>query len=171
MKVSSSLNLYAVHKSSKSTEGRVRVPTRDAWFDERFTVRTDSPNDALAFLADEKALGELKKLCCSPGTSVALTKESLELSELTVPLPDTLKHLIAHLDSLAVMAVQVGAIAKPAQGASQDLRAGPLHRGARRLGVARHRGSARTLFCGASLLERSGGSFLYDRRICGDRPA
>ena len=110
MKVMSPMNLFVSHKSSRSAEGRVRIPTRDSWFDERFTIRTDNPNDAVAFLTDEKAFGELKKLCCSPGTSVGLTRDSLELSELTIPQPNTLKHLVGHMDSLGEVAVRVGAI-------------------------------------------------------------
>jgi hypothetical protein len=110
MKIASGLNLFISHKSSKATDGRVRIPTRDAWFDERFTIRTDNPNDALALLSDSRAFSELKKLCCSPGTSLALGRESLELSELTIPQPNTLKHLTGHMDSLAETAVRVGAI-------------------------------------------------------------
>lgn len=110
MKATSALTLYVTHKSVKLAEGRVRVPTRDAWFDDRFVIRTDNPNDAVALLTDDRAFSELKKLCCSPGTAVALTREALELSELTIPHPDTLEHLLGHMDSLAEMAVRVGAL-------------------------------------------------------------
>jgi hypothetical protein len=110
MKVGSAMNLFISHKSSKLADGRVRIPTRDSWFDDRFTIRTDNPNDAVALLTDSRAFEELKRLCCSPGTSIALSRESLELSELTIPQPNTLKHLTGHMDSLAEMAVRVGAI-------------------------------------------------------------
>jgi hypothetical protein len=109
MKISSAMNLFLSHKSSKLTDGRVRIPTRDAWFNDRFTIRTDFPSEAVALLADDKAVQEFKNLCCSPGTSIALTRDSLELSELTVP-QDTIHHLEAHLESLAETAVRVGAI-------------------------------------------------------------
>jgi hypothetical protein len=110
MKVTSALNLFISHRSSKSAEGRMRIPTKDARFDERFSIRSDNPNDALALLTDDRAFEELKKLCCSPGTSIALSRESLELSELTIPHPNTLKHLLAHMNSLAEMATRVGAL-------------------------------------------------------------
>jgi hypothetical protein len=110
MKIASGLNLFVSHKSSKLTDGRVRIPTRDSWFDERFVIRTDNPNDAIALLSDNRAFAELKKLCCSPGTTLALGRESLELSEQTIPQPNTLKHLTDHMESLAETAVRVGAI-------------------------------------------------------------
>jgi hypothetical protein len=110
MKVGSALTMWVTHKSVKLQEGRMRVPTRDSWFDDRFVIRTDNPNDAVAFLTDDRAFGELKKLCCSPGTAIALSKDSLELSELTIPVPNTFKHLMAHLESMAEMAVRVGAL-------------------------------------------------------------
>ncbi|HEY3928422.1 MAG TPA: hypothetical protein VGL89_08610 [Candidatus Koribacter sp.] len=110
MKMASALNLYVTHKSAKSTEGRTRVPTRDAWFDDRFVIRTDNPNDAMALLTDDRAFGELKKLCCSPHTVVALSKGSLEMSEQSLPQPDPFKHLLNHMGSLAEIAVRVGAI-------------------------------------------------------------
>lgn len=109
MKISSAMNLFVSHKSSKLTDGRVRIPTRDAWFNERFNIRTDFPSETVALLADDNAVREFRQLCCSPGTSIALNRDSLELSELTVP-QDTLKHLEAHLESLAETAVRVGAI-------------------------------------------------------------
>jgi hypothetical protein len=109
MKISSAMNLFVSHKSSKLTDGRVRIPTRDAWFNDRFMIRTDFPSETVALLADDGTTLELKKLCCSPGTSIALTRDSLELSELTVP-QDTVAHLETHLESLAATAVRVGAI-------------------------------------------------------------
>lgn len=122
MKISSAMNLFISHKSSKLTDGRVRIPTRDAWFNDRFTIRTDFPSEAVALLADDKAIQELKGLCCSPGTSIALNRDSLELSELTVP-QDTVRHLESHLESLAETAVRAGAIS--ALGAAQPKIYGP----------------------------------------------
>jgi hypothetical protein len=110
MKVISAMNLFVSHKSSKLTEGRLRIPTRDAWFDERFTIRTDHANDAVALISDGKAFSELKKLCCSPGTSIALTRDSLEMSELTIPQSETLKHLTSHMESLSELATRVSGI-------------------------------------------------------------
>jgi hypothetical protein len=52
----------------------------------------------------------MKRLCCSPGTAVALTKDSLEISELTIPMPDPYTHLMAHMDSMGEMAMRVGAL-------------------------------------------------------------
>ena len=110
MKVASALTLFASHKSAKLAEGRARVLTRNAWFDERFVLRTDNPDDLAALLTDDRAFKELKNLCCSPGTAVALGRDSLEISEQTVPTPNTFKHLMAHLDSMAEMAVRIGAL-------------------------------------------------------------
>ncbi|HEX8926962.1 MAG TPA: hypothetical protein VF786_14275 [Terriglobales bacterium] len=110
MKVASALTMFASHKSAKLLEGRTRVLTRNSWFDERFVLRTDNTDDLAALLTDDRAFKELKNLCCSPGTAVALNRDSLEISEQTIPVPNTFKHLMAHLDSMAEMAVRVGAL-------------------------------------------------------------
>jgi hypothetical protein len=110
MKVASALTLFVSHKSSRLAEGRMRVPTRDSWFDDRFTIRTDNPNDAVALLADDRAFAEVKRLCCSPGTAFVLNKDSLEMSESTTPIPDTFDHLMRHMDSMGELAVRVGAL-------------------------------------------------------------
>ena len=114
MRVSSRFNLYVFHNSVQRLDGRFRVPTTDAWFDQRFTLRTDNKDAILAFLADRRATEELKELACSPSTSVALDSTSLELSEESTP-PDTLKHLKKHLDSLANIAIRVGVLSQSAR--------------------------------------------------------
>jgi hypothetical protein len=111
MRVSSQFNFYVFHNSVQRLEGRFRVPTADTWFDQRFTLRSDNKDAMVAFLADRRAVEELKELTCSPSTSIALDSKSLELSEEQTP-PNTLKHLLKHLDTLGNIANRVGALSQ-----------------------------------------------------------
>lgn len=112
MKVASRFNLFVTHNSVRATEGRWRIPSGDTWFDERFSLRSDQRDATVAFLANKAAVDELKRMCCSPTTMVALNAESIELAEGVMPQPDTLKHVIAHLESLGSTAKRVGALSR-----------------------------------------------------------
>ncbi len=112
MKVPARLNLFVFHKSAKHTEGHLLVPTGDSWFDDRFVVRTDQRETALALFADQSVVRDLKKVCCSPETLVTLENGGLEVSEPTIPQPNTSAHLLAHLESLSQIAVSIGTVSR-----------------------------------------------------------
>ncbi len=80
--------------------GRVQVATTDDWFDRRFTTRTNQPMQA-KMLITRPVAALLQQLACSRNTYLTIGKGMIELSELGIPQPDTAKHVLDHLQSMA----------------------------------------------------------------------
>jgi hypothetical protein len=99
-----SFTFSVVPKGERATEGRVLVRTGDDMFDARFASRTDHPTQAKMLVSSKSMRTNLEKLCCSSKTFVTLTTGAIEVSELVIPGPYTARHVLDHLDSMAVVA-------------------------------------------------------------------
>lgn len=99
-----SFTFSVVPKGERATEGRVLVRTGDDMFDARFAARTDHPTQAKMIVSSKSMRTNLEKLCCSSKTFVTLTRGAIEVSELVIPEPYTARHVLDHLDSMAVVA-------------------------------------------------------------------
>ena len=99
-----SFTFSVVPKGERATEGRVLVRTGDDMFDARFASRTDHPTQAKMLVSSKAMRTNLEKLCCSSKTFVTLTTGAIEVSELVIPGPYTARHVMDHLDSMAVVA-------------------------------------------------------------------
>ncbi len=93
-----------VPKGERATEGRVLVRTGDEMFDARFAARTDHPTQAKMMLGSRQMRFHMEKLCCSSKSFLTLTTGLIEQSELVIPTPYTVKHILDHVDSMAVLA-------------------------------------------------------------------
>jgi hypothetical protein len=82
----------------------VLVRTGDDMFDARFAARTDHPTQAKMLVSSKPMRVQMEKLCCSSKTFLTLTTGSIELSELIIPQPYTARHVMDHLDSMAMLA-------------------------------------------------------------------
>lgn len=102
-----SFTFSVVPKGATSTEGRILVRTGDEMFDARFAARTDHPTQAKMLVTSKPLRTQMEKLCCSSKTFLTLTTGSIELSELTIPQPYTARHVMDHLDSMAILAEAV----------------------------------------------------------------
>ena len=102
-----SFTFSVVPKGATSTEGRILVRTGDEMFDARFAARTDHPTQAKMLVTSKILRTQMEKLCCSSKTFLTLTTGSIELSELIIPQPYTARHVIDHLDSMAILAEAV----------------------------------------------------------------
>lgn len=99
-----SFTFSVVPKGATSTEGRVLVRTGDDMFDARFAARTDHPTQAKMLVSSKPMRVQMEKLCCSSKTFLTLTTGNIELSELVIPQPYTTRHVMDHLDSMAILA-------------------------------------------------------------------
>jgi len=99
-----SFTFSVVPKGAQSTEGRILVRTGDDMFDARFAARTDHPTQAKMLVTSKAMRQQMEKLCCSSKTYLTLTTGSIELSELVIPQPYTARHVLDHLDSMAMLA-------------------------------------------------------------------
>lgn len=99
-----SFTFSVVPKGARASEGRVLVRTGNDMFDAKFASRTDHPTQAKMLVGGRAALQNLEKLCCSQKTFVTLTRGSIELSELIIPTPYTARHVLDHVESMAVVA-------------------------------------------------------------------
>lgn len=99
-----SFTFSVVPKGAPSTEGRVLVRTGDDMFDARFSARTDHPTQAKMLVTSKAMRLQMEKLCCSSKTFLTLTTGSIELSELIIPHASTARHVLDHLDSMAILA-------------------------------------------------------------------
>ena len=105
-----SFTYSVVPKGARATEGRVLVRTGNDMFDAKFNSRTDHPTQAKMLVGGRAALQHLEKLCCSQKTYVTLTRGSIEMSELVIPAPYTGRHVLDHIESMAVLAKAVSEI-------------------------------------------------------------
>ncbi|HWR35765.1 MAG TPA: hypothetical protein VN622_07870 [Clostridia bacterium] len=97
-----------VPKGASATEGRVLVRTPDDMFDARFVTRSDHPTQAKMLLSSRGAMALLKKICCSSNTYITVANGGIELSELAIPAPYTLRHILDHFEELAALASELG---------------------------------------------------------------
>jgi hypothetical protein len=105
-----SFTFSVVPKGARATEGRVLVRTGNDMFDAKFASRTDHPTQAKMLVGGRAALQNLEKLCCSQKTYVTLTRGSIEMSELIIPTPYTGRHVLDHIESMAIVAKAVDEI-------------------------------------------------------------
>lgn len=105
-----SFTFSVVPKGARATEGRVLVRTGNDMFDAKFNSRTDHPTQAKMLIGGRAALQHLEKLCCSQKTYVTLTRGSIEMSELIIPVPYTGRHVLDHIESMAIVAKAVSEI-------------------------------------------------------------
>ena len=107
MDVPANFDMVIVPKDSPITEGGQPFNTGDDHFDQKWAVRSNQPTQAKIFLAGETAFKHVKKLCCSSKTLLNVEEGALELSELTVPDNPAGRHLIDHMESMAVLGKQL----------------------------------------------------------------
>jgi hypothetical protein len=105
-----SFTFSVVPKGARATEGRVLVRTGNDMFDAKFNSRTDHPTQAKMLVGGRAALQHLEKLCCSQKTYITLTRGSIEMSELIIPAPYTGRHVLDHVESMAIVAKAVSEI-------------------------------------------------------------
>lgn len=102
-----SFTFSVVPKGARATEGRVLVRTGNDMFDAKFASRTDHPTQAKMLVGGRASLASIEKLCCSQKTFLTMTRGSMELSELVIPTPYTGRHVMDHIESMAVVAKTV----------------------------------------------------------------
>lgn len=85
-----------------SHEGRTPVRTPDDNFEARFSTRSDHPLVAKMFLDGKRVMPELAKLCCSKAF-FSISSGMIEQSEPMIPMPNTGRHIMEHLDSMAAL--------------------------------------------------------------------
>src|SRR5207253_3109174 len=105
-----SFTFSVVPKGARATEGRVLVRTGDEMFDARFAARTDHPTQAKMLVSSKIMRTHMEKLCCSSKSYLTLVTGNIELSELVIPSPYTARHVLDHVESMAVLAKEVGEI-------------------------------------------------------------
>jgi len=107
MDVPATFDLVIVPKDSPVTEGGQAVRTGNDQFDAKWVVRTTQPTQARIFVAGNTAMAQIRKLCCSSKTYVNLERGALEISELTIPEGSPSRHLIDHMESMAIVGKQL----------------------------------------------------------------
>lgn len=105
-----SFTFSVVPKGERASEGRVLVKTGHDMFDARFAARTDHPTQAKMLVGGRAALANIEKLCCSSKTFFTMTRGTMEVVELVIPAPYTARHVLDHLESMAVVAAAVDEI-------------------------------------------------------------
>jgi hypothetical protein len=99
-----SFTFSVVPKGETASEGRAMVRTGDDMFDARFTAKTDHPTQAKMLLGSKQMRTHMEKLCCSSKSYFTMTTGLIEQSELVIPAPYTVRHILDHVDSMAVLA-------------------------------------------------------------------
>lgn len=99
-----SFTFSSVPKGARATEGRVMLRTGNDMFDAKFVSRTDHPTQAKMLVGSRVSQQQLEKLCCSQKTFFTMTRGSMELSELIIPVPYTGRHVLDHVESLSLVA-------------------------------------------------------------------
>lgn len=115
MDVPATFDLVIVPKDSPITEGGQPIRTGNDQFDAKWTVRTNQPTQARIFVAGTTAMAQIRKLCCSSKTFLNLERGALEVSELTVPEGSPSRHLIDHMQSMAIVGKQLALMPGAAQ--------------------------------------------------------
>src|SRR5437879_11204778 len=105
-----SFTFSVVPKGERASEGRVLVRTGDDMFDARFAARTDHPTQAKMLVSSKSMRTHMEKLCCSSKSYLTLVTGNIELSELVIPSPYTARHVLDHVESMAMLAKEVGEI-------------------------------------------------------------
>lgn len=108
MQAPSNFTMSVVPKGARASEGRVAVKTPDDMFDARFTTRSDHPTQAKMFLAGNKVMSELVRLCCSAHASLTISHGTIEQTEAIIPGPYTARHVFDHIDSMSKLASELG---------------------------------------------------------------
>jgi hypothetical protein len=111
MPAAATFQLSVAHAGARvgSEGGRILVRTGNGNFDHRFATRTDHPTEAKLFL-QSSAAEHLQKLACSNNTLVSISKGTIELSELVIPMPNTCSHVLEHLESMSELAERLRAM-------------------------------------------------------------
>jgi hypothetical protein len=107
MDVPATFDMVIVPKESPVTEGGQPIRTGNDQFDAKWVVRTNQPTQGRIFVAGATAMNQIRKMCCSSKTYVNLERGGLEISELTVPEGSPSRHLIDHMESMAIVAKQL----------------------------------------------------------------
>lgn len=107
MEAPATFDLMIVPKNSGISEGGERILTGNGPFDANWIIRSNHSLEARMFLAGDTALTQIRNLCCSSNTLVSMERGAIELSEQTVPEGSPRRHLIAHLESMGVVAKQL----------------------------------------------------------------
>ncbi len=116
MDVPANFDMMIVPKDSAMTEGgQVVKGSGNDPFDNKWTVRSNQPTQAKIFLAGDTAMKQIKKLCCSSRTFLEIQRGALELSELTIPEGSPSRHLIDHMESMAIVGKQLALMPGAAQ--------------------------------------------------------
>lgn len=88
--------LYCLPHKYPAQLGRATLRTTDPAFDSTFRVTTDHPRQAAFLLSYSDVAKEIRKLCYSSQTLLALRDGSLEFSEMTFPAGDVYQHILEH---------------------------------------------------------------------------
>lgn len=101
MSVPSNITLYCVPRN-QSELGRVPLHSADPRFDARFRISSNHPLEArVIFISNEV---EIKKLCSSASTLLALENRTLELSEMVFPEDNVYQHVLGQIEGMAKIA-------------------------------------------------------------------
>ncbi|ABF39118.1 hypothetical protein Acid345_0113 [Candidatus Koribacter versatilis Ellin345] len=115
MDVPATFDMMLVPKDSPVTEGGQVVKTGNDQFDAKWVLRSNQPTQAKIFVAGDTTMKQIKKLCCSSRTFVEIQRGALEISELTLPEGSPSRHLIDHMESMAVIGKQLALMPGAAQ--------------------------------------------------------
>jgi hypothetical protein len=103
--------LYCLPHKYPAQLGRATLRTTDPAFDSTFRVATDHPRQAAFLLSYSDVAKQIRKLCYSSQTLLALRDGSLEFSEMTFPAGEVYQHV---LDQTRLMVKIADAAAKTA---------------------------------------------------------
>jgi hypothetical protein len=95
--------------SSQQAEGKAVVRLGDKQFDNKFTTRTDQPNQ-FRMLLGPRVIANVQKLCCSNRTFLSVERGVMELTELAIPGSYVGRHVNEHLREMAEIAKEMGEI-------------------------------------------------------------
>lgn len=102
----STMNMAVIPKNSQfyfPENLRLNVNSPDDQFNSRFLTRADDGSAARMFFMGRSIVKELQKALCSSRTTLNITHGSLELTETTIPEPNTGRHALSHIESLMAM--------------------------------------------------------------------
>ena len=89
--------LYCLPHKYSGEMGRVSLRTTEPGFDSMFRITTDHPKQAAFLLAYTDNAKEIRKLCYSTETLLALRDGLLEFSEMTLPAGDVYRHVLEQI--------------------------------------------------------------------------
>ncbi|HEY6272456.1 MAG TPA: hypothetical protein VIX19_10740 [Terriglobales bacterium] len=109
MRAPVTFDLWLMPRTVATSEGRVILRSGSTELDKRFSTRTNFPAEARMHLADSAVLASLEQLCCSTQTGLAMSGQTIQLSELTIP-DFTANHVMDHLHAMAAVAERLDAM-------------------------------------------------------------